>query len=128
MFNQSNAAVASRSSARIGRPSSSAQIIRMQATLLADTLNPKTSPADRAKCAQAWERLEERLRIIRGKPLPGMLRPDVPDKHRLTKRKSPAPMLALPELAPEDSRSSDAQKNPVRESPLPSEGGGGVPG
>lgn len=31
---------------------------------------------DKAACARAWDVLQERIRILRGQPLPGQLRPD----------------------------------------------------
>jgi len=42
----------------------------MQRALFADALNPKTEPRQRAQVACAWERLEERKRILRMKPKP----------------------------------------------------------
>ena len=50
-------------------------ILELQGLLLKDARNEKTTPADRAKTAQAWERLEERKRVLRGRPNPGSLRP-----------------------------------------------------
>jgi hypothetical protein len=38
--------------------------------LLADALKPETPPRERAQVACAWERLEERKRILRMKPKP----------------------------------------------------------
>ncbi len=38
---------------------------------------PKVRPLDLAALARAWDVLEERKRILRGKPLPGQLRPDL---------------------------------------------------
>ena len=42
----------------------------MQRVLLADALKPETPPRERAQVACAWERLEERKRILRMKPKP----------------------------------------------------------
>lgn len=42
----------------------------MQAQLYADVMNPATEPSERARVAQAWERLEERKRVLLGRPMP----------------------------------------------------------
>ena len=95
-------------------------IADVQRLLLKDIQNPKTSAATRAKCAVALDRLEERLRILNGKPLPGMLRPDG-DWRTPKKRKAPA-VVPLPDVAPKH------HENTSKESLLPPEGGGEVAG
>ena len=71
------------------------QLVRMQRTLF-DLTQDKTIPAHiRAACARAWSDLQERKRILDGKPLPGQLRPDLPPKRN---RKAPA-VLPLPDVA-----------------------------
>jgi hypothetical protein len=72
-------------------------MIEVQELLLRDIRNEKTCPADRAKCAAVLEKLEDRLRILRGRPLPGQMRPDWPVKE---KRKKPAALLPLPSVDP----------------------------
>ena len=62
---------------RSGRQTSKTQLLDMQARLLRDVLDPATKPTDAAMCARAFDVLEERLRILKGKPLPGQLRPDL---------------------------------------------------
>jgi hypothetical protein len=42
----------------------------MQQMLLADALKPETPPRERAQVACAWEKLEERKRILRMRPKP----------------------------------------------------------
>ena len=49
----------------------------MQASLLLSATDKSVPPHIRAACARAWDVLEERLRIIDGKPLPGQLRPEL---------------------------------------------------
>jgi hypothetical protein len=44
------------------------QILEMQDMLRRDALKPETPPRERAQVACAWERLEERKRILRMKP------------------------------------------------------------
>ena len=72
-------------------------MIEVQELLLRDIRNNKTCPADRAKCAAVLEKIEDRLRILRGTPLPGQKRPDWPTPK--DKRK-PATMLPLPSVDP----------------------------
>jgi hypothetical protein len=66
----------------------------MQAALLKDAESPSTEPHHRAASARAWEVLEERLRIMDGKPLPGQLRPDLEQKRKL--KRAPSPLISLP--------------------------------
>ena len=76
------------------------EIIEMQRILLTDIRNPKTMPHIRAQCARAYDVLEERLRILNNKPLPGMLRPDIAQEReakRAGKRKGPS-LLPMPEV------------------------------
>ena len=61
---------------RPGGRSPRSQLVDMQNVLMAEVLNPATKAADKAACARAFEVLEERIRILNGKPLPGQLRPD----------------------------------------------------
>lgn len=63
---------------RPGRHRALAQALRMQEVLYDQVLSPKGSAADKASAARAWDALEERKRILRGRPLPGSKRP-VPD-------------------------------------------------
>lgn len=42
----------------------------LQRLLVADCDKEDTSPSDRARLALAWERLEERLRVLKNKPAP----------------------------------------------------------
>jgi hypothetical protein len=60
-----------------GRRGTLHQILEMQRVLVADALSPDTPPNVRAQVSRAWCELEERKRIIRGKPLPGSYRPQV---------------------------------------------------
>src|SRR6266496_1407208 len=53
------------------------ELIEIQALVLSDIRNPETPPAARAQLARAYDVCEERKRILRNRPLPGSLRPDV---------------------------------------------------
>lgn len=57
--------------AALGRRSKVAQCLEMQAVLKDAVLDPKVSVKDKASLASAWDRLEDRIRILRDKPLPG---------------------------------------------------------
>ena len=59
------------------------QLCEMQQVLREITLNPETKPADASACARAWDVLEERLRILRGKFRPGDVRASDLDPVRL---------------------------------------------
>ena len=69
------------------------QLLAMQDALYTDALRPGTDPADRASCARAWETLEERKRIMRGRPLPSSLKPTDTKRKRAAKD-SAAPIAA----------------------------------
>jgi hypothetical protein len=75
---------------RAGRRSPRSELIEMQQRLLADVRNPTTKPSDRAMCARAYDVLEERLRILANKPLPGQLRPDLRLEQSKPKRMLPS--------------------------------------
>ena len=69
--------------------------LALQSVMLACVNDPDASYADKAKAALAWERLEERKRILRNRPLPGSLKPEP----RQTKRK--AGRITMPEPLPQ---------------------------
>jgi hypothetical protein len=48
-----------------------------QRLIMIKALDPKVSAISLATLIRAWDVLEERKRILRGKPLPGQLRPDL---------------------------------------------------
>jgi hypothetical protein len=64
---------------RPGRHRALAQALRMQEVLYLTVLSDEASGQEKAQAARAWEALEERKRILRGRPLPGSKRP-APDK------------------------------------------------
>lgn len=76
-LSSADAAALARRRQRNGRPRPRSQILRMQACLLDSATDTEVPPHIRAQCARAWDVLEERLRIIAGKPLPGQLRPEL---------------------------------------------------
>ena len=46
------------------------QAVQMQSFLLEDAINPTTKPSDRAQVARAWDVLEDRKRVLKGKGAP----------------------------------------------------------
>lgn len=58
------------------------QIVEMQYELRECVKSADTSPSDKARCVAAWDTLEERKRILRGRPLPGVLKPEVNKRKR----------------------------------------------
>jgi hypothetical protein len=58
------------------------QAFEMQLVLFRVVMDDATPPQGRALCARAWDVLEDRKRIIRGKPLPGAYRPENPRPKR----------------------------------------------
>lgn len=82
---------------RCGARNPRKMILEVQELLLKDIKDTKTCPADRAKSAAVLEKLEDRLRILKGTPLPGQKRPDWQPKE---KRKRPASVLPLPTVDP----------------------------
>ena len=68
-------------------------ILDMQRLLYKRVMDKETPAHIAAQCARAWEVLEERKRIIDGKPLPGQLRPDL-EQRKNARRSKP---LLLPE-------------------------------
>jgi predicted RNA-binding Zn ribbon-like protein len=60
-----------------GRQADRKQLVAMQHSLF-DLVQDSTIPAHvRAACARAWSDLQERKRVVDGKPLPGQLRPEL---------------------------------------------------
>lgn len=65
---------------RPGRRLALTQLLEMQSVLHADSINLELDPKSRAACACAWDKLEERKRILRNRPLPGSLKPEAKSK------------------------------------------------
>lgn len=70
------------------------QALEIQQLLMQDLKADDTKPIARAALARAWEVIEERKRILRGKPLPGSKKP-LPDKPRVK-----ASIISIPSEEP----------------------------
>ncbi len=53
------------------------EAIAIKQLLMKDMADPKTTPVARAALARAWSTVQESIRVMRGIPLPGQLRPDL---------------------------------------------------
>lgn len=58
------------------------QCYALQDLIFSAANDPKCEKIDLSRLALAWERLEERKRVLRRVPLPGALRPDAPQSKR----------------------------------------------
>ena len=56
-------------------PSQIRQCVDNQRVLRAIIDCPDSKPLEVASCVRAWDEMSERIRILRGKPLPGALQP-----------------------------------------------------
>jgi DNA-binding transcriptional regulator YhcF (GntR family) len=63
--------------------------------LLADGMNPKTPPRERAQVARAWKDLEEQKRIIKMKPAPKAVDADKYKEHQKKRRNYGEQMLEV---------------------------------
>lgn len=100
------------------RPKPRSQVLRMQAAMLKAATDPNVQPHIRAQCVRAWDVLQERLRILDGKPLPGNLRPELEQRQR----KSRSQLIALPVESSQANLAQSAHKeslNPTLPSPHP---------
>ena len=105
-----NAAPVLTSKTRPKRAKAFTQILEMQDTLRRDALNPATPPRERAQVACAWERLEERKRILRMKPKPKDI-----DVSKKEKRGLPPSKLMISEGPDEPDRDEVAEGEVVED-------------
>lgn len=77
-----------------------AQIVDMQARLMADVLDPETSTTARAQVARAWKDLEAMKRVIKGQPANTSQSIREPREKKQSKS-SAGPLESLPESKPE---------------------------
>lgn len=75
-----NASAFGVSAQQMAKASPLRQAIKVQHALLADAIDPDTTPAARAQVARAWVELEKEKRVMRGhgvpKPVPAVNDPD----------------------------------------------------
>jgi len=75
---------------KYGKNGALIQLVDMQRICYVDSLKPDIKPMERAALARAWTDLEEQKRIIRGKPLPGSLRPEQTKKTKASQPWTPS--------------------------------------
>jgi hypothetical protein len=61
----------SRNQLRDARPTKLTQLLDMQDIVYRDVCDPLTTPTERSQAVRAWDVLEERIRILRGKTKAG---------------------------------------------------------
>jgi hypothetical protein len=66
---------------RPGRRIAIRQALQIQQRVFEESLKSGVKPSDLAQLARAWDCLEERKRILRGRPLPGSLKPEKPRRN-----------------------------------------------
>jgi hypothetical protein len=65
---------------------------------------PDLSPGDLSRLVHAWDKIQERIRILRGKPLPGFLRPEKVGKKKVAPAMRSEPTIAsLDDISATDS-------------------------
>jgi hypothetical protein len=67
---------------RPGRRNALRQALQLQQRVFDEGIKPGVTPVALAQLARAWDTLEERKRILRGRPLPGSLKPEKPKPKR----------------------------------------------
>ena len=75
---------------KIGQKNSLAQVVKLQQTCYDKALTPEISPSELSSLSRAWKELEEQTRIIRGRPLPGSLRPEQTKKTKASQPWTPS--------------------------------------
>jgi hypothetical protein len=60
---------------RPGRRNALRQALELQRRVYEDAIKPDVRAADLAQLVRGWDTLENRKRILRGRPLPGSLKP-----------------------------------------------------
>src|SRR6185369_16892403 len=60
---------------RPGKRNSLRQALQLQQRVFEEGMKPGIKPTELAHLARAWECLEDRKRILRGRPLPGSFKP-----------------------------------------------------
>jgi len=61
---------------RPGKRHALRQALQLQQCVFEEGIKPGVKPVELAQLARAWDCLEERKRILRGRPLPGSLKPE----------------------------------------------------
>ncbi len=78
-----------------------AMLVDMQDMLMKDVLDPETEPRERAQCACAWEKLEDRKRILKGIGAP---KPVDTMKGSRTRKSDSGPLESLPTTPESDEK------------------------
>jgi len=83
------------------RPQAYLYALEMQRVLTARILDPDCPDSDKSRLVLAWDKLEDRKRILRGRPLPGSL------SHTSgSSKRSVAPPLSIIDLTHDEAKSA----------------------
>jgi hypothetical protein len=93
-FTSANTAEYSALSKGKPRKSAKSEALELQRIIMSKVRAAETKPADIAQLARAWEVLEERIRILKGKLLPSK------DTTKTKRHNTPA-VMTMPEVAPD---------------------------
>jgi hypothetical protein len=75
-------ALANRVLGKRNRHPNLSQAVALRELVYQAAQQPDLEPNELARLVHAWSEVQERLRIIRGKPMPGFLRPELGKKPR----------------------------------------------
>lgn len=95
------------------------QLLQLQDDLFLRAMREAEDNGKAAACARAWEVLEERKRIMRGRPLPGSLRPAPTRGKKAARQPSNDPFLGA-QPAPLDTKAPGVSSANMAASPAPS--------
>ena len=91
--------------ATVGRPAQIKQAVEILGILYDTVKDRKTRAPHKAACARAWDSVAERIRILRGQPMPGVLRPEGSGKSRKSRGKGA-------EVVPKEAAKTEVKPTP----------------
>ena len=75
---------------KAGRKRSLVQVLNLQDACYNKALEEGISPQELSSLSRAWKELEDQKRILRGRPLPGSLKPETPKKTKASQPWTPS--------------------------------------
>lgn len=76
---------------RPGKRNALRQALQLQQRVFEEGVKAGVKPVELAQLSRAWDVLEERKRILRGRPLPGSLKPEKPKSPKQDRQKTSEP-------------------------------------
>ena len=96
-----------------GRRTSLVDVLVLQRSVFNASLNENIKASDLASLARAWDILEDRKRILRGRPLPGSLKPVKKEKSKRQASQTFLEPTVMPELPETEGISFESQTVPT---------------